>query len=210
MISNDYDNSRNESGSRNSRERDRTRNKSSNHRSKRKENRYSTADKENIENSRHIGNNYGHGRRGRNQDGDFCTVEKLIQSRDKVIEIIQKFTKMSKEYSNIDVQLHKDQEQIERLSNKKRELLPFKREIDELIKASIKDTIKKKRKNFIYKEMKQYQECVRVYVELYEEITGDYNYVYNDWKQRKGRYMAWNKKLAAYCDQKISQAQQNH
>lgn len=136
-------------------------------------------------------------------------MDKLVQAREKVVEMIEKFTKMSKEYTNIDNQLHKDQDQIRRLSMKKKELIPFKNEIDDLIKISIIHTIKKKRKNFIYKEMKQYNECINTYLELYEEISQDYNYVYGDWKKRKNRYMAWNKKLAAYCDHKINMAKQN-
>ena len=132
-------------------------------------------------------------------------LRKFVGAWNQVVELIESFEQVIRDFDKINTQIQKDRTRMEHLSIKKPDLAPYLREITKILSSPPVEQLAKNKRELQESET----EYLTKSIGYFEKLCEEFGYVYGTFAERlkgkKTEYVRWNKKLAAYCQKHYPQ-----
>ena len=147
--------------------------------------------------------------RGGNDDsGRIITgrVKKLVGAWSQIVELVESFDGLSRDFEKVNAQIKKDKNRMEGLIKKSPELTPYFREICKILNfPPTSEQLLKTGQELSASESSHLSKSITYFEKLFEEFGHVFGSFSEKLKIKKGDYLKWNKRLAAYCHQNFPQ-----
>lgn len=128
----------------------------------------------------------------------------LLKLRVQCVSLVKKLCRVALEQFQIAKQVEKDLLQVTKLAARKKELLPFQIELEDIREShGSAGILEEQALQFRNQESIIMTETFRKYQDLHRNLSSTYSMVTLEWRGRKADYISWNKRLANFCDRRI-------